>query len=58
MDRFIRKMLQEKGNNKTGGIIVLVTDGKNSPGHLDISKVEEDIVKANIRVITVAFGRV
>lgn len=49
-------MLQEKGNNKTGGIIVLVTDGRNSAGYLDISDVEEDIVKAGIRVVTVAFG--
>ncbi|XP_046655991.1 calcium-activated chloride channel regulator 4-like isoform X2 [Daphnia pulicaria] len=50
------QMLQEKGNNKTGGIIVLVTDGRNSAGYLDISDVEEDIVKAGIRVVTVAFG--
>jgi hypothetical protein len=49
-------MLQEKGNNKTGGIIVLVTDGKNSPGYLSISDVENEIIQANIRVITVAFG--
>jgi calcium-activated chloride channel regulator 4 len=49
-------MLQEKGNNKTGGIIVLVTDGKNSPGYLSISDVQKDIIRANIRVITIAIG--
>jgi hypothetical protein len=49
-------MLQEKGNNRKGGIIVLVTDGQNSPGYLDISDVKEDIINAGIRVITVAFG--
>ena len=41
---------------KEGGIIVLVTDGKNSPGYLSISDVEKEIIQSNIRVITVAFG--
>lgn len=51
-------MLNEKktGTSETGGVIVLVTDGKNSPGYLHISDVQEDIVKAKIRVITIAFG--
>jgi calcium-activated chloride channel regulator 4 len=43
---------------KDGGIIVLVTDGKNSPGYHDISDVKKDIVDAKIRVITIAYGRV
>ncbi|EFX71592.1 hypothetical protein DAPPUDRAFT_326968 [Daphnia pulex] len=41
---------------KDGGIIVLVTDGKNSPGYHDISDVKKDIVDAKIRVITIAYG--
>jgi calcium-activated chloride channel regulator 4 len=50
-------MLNEnKGTSETGGVIVLVTDGKNSPGYLHISDVQEDIIKAKIRVITIAFG--
>lgn len=42
--------------NQTGGIIILVSDGQNSPGYLDICDVEGDIVKAGIRVVTIAFG--
>jgi hypothetical protein len=44
------------GTSETGGVIVLVTDGKNSPGYLHISDVQEDILKDKIRVITIAFG--
>ncbi len=54
---YIRQMLNENdGTSETGGVIVLVTDGKNSPGYLHISDVEEDVIKAGIRVITIAFG--
>ncbi len=53
----IHQMLNKnKGTSETGGVIVLVTDGKNSPGYLHISDVQEDILKAKIRVITIAFG--
>ena len=41
---------------KEGGIILLVTDGKNSPGYLDISDVKTDIERAKIRVIAIAVG--
>jgi hypothetical protein len=34
----------------------LVTDGKNSPGYLDISDVKEDLFEAGVHVITIAFG--
>ena len=53
---FLQMLHDSKGNDKSGGIIVLVTDGKNSPGYLHISDVQEDIFKAKIRVITIAFG--
>ena len=46
-------MLVEAG---PGGTILLVTDGKNSPGYHDICDVQADIVQAGIRVITIAFG--
>ena len=46
-------MLQEAG---PGGTILLVTDGKNSPGYHDICDIQPDIVAAGIRVITIAFG--
>ena len=41
-------MLQEAGD---GGIIVLATDGENSPGHLGIVDVEPMLVSAGIRVV-------
>lgn len=34
----------------------MVTDGKNSPGYLDISDVKGDIFEAGVHVITIAFG--
>jgi hypothetical protein len=50
-------MLKENKEKKDiGGVIVLITDGKNSPGYLDISDVKKDIIEAAIRVITIAFG--
>ncbi len=47
--------LGETGAEK-GGIIVLVTDGKNSPGYLDTSDLQPNILEAGIRVITIALG--
>lgn len=49
-------MLQSSNSTETGGIIVLVTDGKNSPGYLTIADVQKDIIDAGIRVVSVAFG--
>ena len=50
-------MLQAVGESgDQGGIIVLVTDGKNSPGYKDTYDVEPKIIKAGIRVITIALG--
>ena len=43
-------------NSQYGGIIILVTDGKNSPGYRAISDVQEEIIKAGIRVVSIAFG--
>ncbi|XP_057365305.1 calcium-activated chloride channel regulator 4-like [Daphnia carinata] len=50
------QMLQNSNDTEKGGIILLVTDGKNSPGYLDICDVEQDIIEAGIRVITIAIG--
>ncbi len=47
-------MLAEGG--KQGGIILLVTDGQNSPGYHDIAGVLPVILENGIRVITIAFG--
>merc|ERR1712127_390325 len=49
------KMLREDSSNQ-GGTILLITDGENSPGYYDICHVQPELVKANIRVITIAFG--
>lgn len=49
-------MLTENEDEEKGGTIVLVTDGKSSPGYLTIADVEQDIIKAGIRIISVAFG--
>lgn len=46
-------MLAEGG---PGGIILLVTDGQNSPGYHNIFDVLPTILKSGIRVITIAFG--
>lgn len=46
-------MLLEKGK---GGVIVLATDGENSHGYLDIVDVEPMLVRAGIRVVTIAIG--
>ncbi|KAI9559824.1 hypothetical protein GHT06_013831 [Daphnia sinensis] len=51
------KMLSETKDEEKGGTIVLVTDGKNSPGYLDIAAVQKDVVKAGVRVISVGFGK-
>ena len=48
-------MLREDSSNQ-GGTILLITDGENSPGYYDICHVQPELVKANIRVITIAFG--
>ena len=48
-----RQMLSEGG---PGGIILLVTDGQNSPGYHDICDVQGEIMVAGIRVISIAFG--
>ena len=48
------QMLTENG--RKGGIIILVTDGKNSPGYLDICDVQDDIINAGIRVVSIALG--
>ncbi|KAK4030134.1 Uncharacterized protein APZ42_033003 [Daphnia magna] len=50
------KMLTENEDEEKGGTIVLVTDGKSSPGYLTIADVEQDIIEAGIRIISVAFG--
>uniref|UniRef100_A0A0P6FLQ1 Calcium-activated chloride channel regulator 4, 30 kDa form n=1 Tax=Daphnia magna TaxID=35525 RepID=A0A0P6FLQ1_9CRUS len=50
------QMLQSSNSTETSGIIVLVTDGKNSPGYLTIADVQKDIIDAGIRVVSVAFG--
>ncbi len=39
-----------------GGIVLLVTDGKNSPGYRNIDDVLPEILEAGIRVITIALG--
>lgn len=49
-------MLEQSNDTEKGGIIVLVTDGKNSPGYLNIADVQQDIINAGIRVVSVAFG--
>ncbi|KAI9559825.1 hypothetical protein GHT06_013832 [Daphnia sinensis] len=51
------QMLQPPNTTENGGIIILVTDGKNSPGYLDIADVQQDIIDAGIRVVSVAFGK-
>ena len=49
-------------NNSSGGVIILITDGKqkchtpSSPSCLDISDVIDDLVEHKVRVVTVALG--
>lgn len=42
--------------NEKGGIIALVTDGKNTKYRTSINDVSTDIIDAGIRVVTIAFG--
>ena len=42
--------------NSSGGNIVLITDGRNSPGLTRISDVIPAIKQAGVRVITIALG--
>lgn len=46
-------MLSEDGQ---GGIALLVTDGKNSPGYDNIFDVLPELLQSKIRVITIALG--
>lgn len=45
-------------NDGKGGIIVLITDGKNSPGRTTIADAEPQLIDAKIRVVTIGFGLV
>ncbi|XP_057365310.1 calcium-activated chloride channel regulator 4-like [Daphnia carinata] len=51
------QMLSNPNDTEKSGIILLVTDGKNSPGYLSIADVQQDIVQAGIRVVSIAFGK-
>lgn len=46
-------MLQQTG---PGGIILLATDGANSPGLTNVVDVLSTVIQAGIRVITIAIG--